>query len=165
MATERAAGLDCSMRCGAARSRRGDHEVVALPASSAWKAEALPLDDTRTIGSAYRYRTGPSTMAPCDASSTPRPNEDRLSSIRRHPSVVKDPTRFELVGSKGFEPNRPLGENGVTARYVSVPSPLLGSAYGTRTRSCAQAARRAASTPRPNRLPSLGCQRTHSRLS
>jgi hypothetical protein len=37
----------------------------------------------------------------------PVSNTDRLSSIHRHPSVVKDPTRFELVGSKGFEPNRP----------------------------------------------------------
>jgi hypothetical protein len=87
------------------------------PTSSAWKAEALPLDDTRTIGSACRYRTGPSTMAPWCAASTPRPNardreaipsdkprpihsgaaKDRLSSIHRHPSVVKDPTRCELV--------------------------------------------------------------------
>jgi len=32
------------------------------------------------------------------------------------------PRSFELVGGKGFEPNRPLGENGVTARQRTIRS-------------------------------------------
>jgi hypothetical protein len=42
----------------------------------------------------------PSTLAPWNAAFTPRPNMDRCySPAHRHLSVVKDPTRFELVGS------------------------------------------------------------------
>jgi len=38
----------------------------------------------------------------------------------RHPSVVKDPARFELVGSKGVEPNRPRRGSGFTGRQRTV---------------------------------------------
>ena len=53
----------------------------------------------------------------------PRPNTDRWRSPAQELlSVVKDPCSFELVGGKGFEPNRSLGENGFTARQRTIHS-------------------------------------------
>jgi hypothetical protein len=74
------------------------------PHLKAWKARRQPLPHIRS-GSAYGYRTRPSTLATWNAASTPRPSLDRCSCTgRRHPSVVKEPAHVELVGGKGFEP-------------------------------------------------------------
>ena len=92
-----------------------------------------------------------------------------------------------MVGSRGFEPrsarseraasancatsrNGPSGWTRTTTSRVKSPACPVhttegycsGSAYGYRTRPSALATQDASSTPRPNRLPSLGCQRTHS---
>ena len=94
------------------------------PRLKAWKARGQPLPHIR-VGSAYGYRTRPSALATRDASSTPRPNMDRCCSpAHRIVAVFKDPTRDELVGGKGFEPNRsPRGERvyGPPADHPLVP--------------------------------------------
>lgn len=54
----------------------------------------------------------------------PRPNADRWRSPAQELlSVVKDPCSFELVGGKGFEPNRSMGERvyGPSADHPLVP--------------------------------------------
>src|SRR5262245_28116446 len=86
--------------------------------SSAWKAEVLPLDDTRS-GSAYGYRVPPRWrrgMLP--------PHPGRTWTGVLHRSIDKlgcqRSRSCELVGGKGFEPNRSLGRTGL--RPVSGPS-------------------------------------------
>src|SRR4029453_8548038 len=69
-----------------------------------------------------------------------------------------DNQRWSLwVGS-----NHPLPGEGPGMLRSHYRGGMAGSAYGYRTRPSALATQDASSTPRPNRLPSLGCQRTHS---
>jgi hypothetical protein len=116
-----------------------------------------PLHHIR-FGSAYAYRTPSASEAKRDesreAESSRNPSlhdgavgcdlhtqaerMDRLSSPgHRHPSVVKDPTHVELVGSQGFEPKRsPRGERGYgpSADHPLV-LPMFGDSARIRTRT------------------------------
>jgi hypothetical protein len=88
----------------------------------AWKACRQPLPHIR-FGSAYGYRTRPSTLAPWNAASTLRPNSGRR---RRRPTDIlqfsKSPfISNRLVGSQGIEPRVPIGEIGVTGRQRDHP--------------------------------------------
>ena len=89
-------------------AHRGDLERMAgfEPASSGWKPEALPLDDTRS-GSATRI----------DA----RPNMDRCRSpAHRQPSVVKDPAHCERVAGWRQRQDSNLDPRALEARMLSV---------------------------------------------
>jgi hypothetical protein len=127
------------------------------PHRKAWKARMRPLHHIR-FGSAYAYRTPSASEAKRDesreAESSRNPSlhdgavgcdlhtqaerMDRLSSPgHRHPSVVKDPTHVELVGSQGFEPKRsPRGERGYgpSADHPLV-LPMFGDSARIRTRT------------------------------
>jgi hypothetical protein len=89
----------------------------------AWKACRQPLPHIR-IGSAYGYRTRPSTLAPWNAASTLRPNSGRR--CRRPTDILqlsKSPfISNRLVGSQGIEPRVPIGEIGVTGRQRTTRS-------------------------------------------
>jgi hypothetical protein len=89
---------------------------------NAWKACRHPLPHIR-FGSAYGYRTRPSTLAPWNAASTPRPNSGRR--CRRPADILqlsKSPfISNRLVGSQGIEPRVPVGEIGVTGRQRDHP--------------------------------------------
>ena len=106
----------------AALTLRGDWSEWrdSNPHLKAWKARRQPLPHIRS-GSAYGYRTRPSTLATWNASSTPRPNMDRCRSpAHRHPSVVKDPALSSWWAARDSNPNAPLGENGFTARQRTI---------------------------------------------
>ena len=53
----------------------------------AWKACMPPLHHTRTIGSAYRYRTGPSTLATWDACL--HTQAEQTSAARRRSDILQ----------------------------------------------------------------------------
>jgi hypothetical protein len=76
---------------------------------------------TFASGSAYGYRTRPSTLAAWDAPSTLRPNMDRCRSpAHRHLSIVKEPALASWWAARDSNPNAPRGRTGL--RPVSGPS-------------------------------------------
>jgi hypothetical protein len=80
-------------RAACFRCHHGDVERVAgfEPVVIGLEARG-PTVGRHSLGSAYGYRTRPSTLATWNATSTLRPNMDRCRSpTHRHPSVVKDP--------------------------------------------------------------------------
>ena len=119
-------GLNVPRLPVAPRAEYGDHGRIRTATEQA--LDLLPLPGWATwsqneMGSAYGYRTRPSTLATWDATSTPRPTQGRFLTGPPTSFSFQRPHYFsELVGSKGFEPKCSRAENGVTARQRTIRS-------------------------------------------
>src|SRR5262245_60785152 len=107
------------------------------PHRRAWKARMRPLHHIR-IGSAYGYRTRPSTMAPWDAASTPRPN--RWTGPLHRPTGILQLSKTPLTSSwwaaRDSNPNVPLGRSVLqTASGPSARTARVGGSARIRTRT------------------------------
>jgi len=89
-----------------------------------------------SLGSAYGYRTRPSTLATWDAASTPRPNMDRLFAGPPTSFSFQRPCSFRAGGQQGIRTQPLPWENGVTARQRTIRSYCpFGDSARIRTRT------------------------------